>query len=270
MSMPLFVVEIIKKLFPYRFAAARATRIRPVGKIVDKMLFENDECVYLPKDNVIKVSGGLDEPEQVVLPSRVVEHFIESTDYIWIMDKCICRDASSCADYPVDVGCVFLGKAAMDINPRLGRRASREEALEHVRKARRAGLVHMIGRNKLDSTWLNVWPSDKLMTICNCCPCCCIWVMLPYMDPNIARKIHKMPGVQVRVAGECAGCGTCEEVCFVGAVRVVEGRATISGECRGCGRCAQACPEGAIEVEIEDYGRISEVVEKLERKVDLS
>ncbi len=270
MSMPMFVVEIIKKLFPFRYSIAKATRFRPVGKAMDKMLFENDDCTYLPRDNVIKVSGELEEPEQVVLPSQVVEHFINNTEYIWIMDKCICRDASSCKNYPIDMGCVFLGKPAMDINPRLGRKASREEALKHVRKARETGLVHMIGRNKLDSAWLNVWPSGKLMTICNCCPCCCLWGILPKMDPEIARKIHKMPGVHVTVTDKCAGCGTCEEVCFVGAIRVVGDRAVISDACRGCGRCADACPEGAIEVEVEGYRNISEIMERLERIVDIS
>ena len=81
----------------------------------------------------------------------------------------------------------------------------------------RAGLVHLIGRNKLDSVWLGAGPSHKLMTICNCCPCCCLWRMIPQLDPAIGAKVTRMPGVSVTVTDRCAGCGTCAAgICFCG------------------------------------------------------
>jgi hypothetical protein len=90
------------------------------------------------------------------------------------MNTCLCRDAKQCKDYPIDLGCLFLGEAALGINPRLGRGVTKREALEHIRRCREAGLVHLIGRNKLDTVWLGVGPGDKLLTICHCCPCCCL------------------------------------------------------------------------------------------------
>ncbi|MDY6794139.1 MAG: hypothetical protein SWK76_02475 [Actinomycetota bacterium] len=60
----------------------------------------------------------------------------------------------------------------MGINPKLGRRVTREEAREHVRRCREAGLFHIIGRNKIDMVWLNIRLGQRLLTICNCCPCC--------------------------------------------------------------------------------------------------
>ena len=117
-----------------------------------------------------------------------------------------------------------MGEAVHGINPNLGRLVSKEEAHEHVRKCREAGLVHLIGRNKLDAVWLNVGPGDKLLTVCNCCPCCCLWKILPDVNPEIGRKITKMAGVNVEVTDRCVGCGTCiqENICFVDAIRLVE------------------------------------------------
>jgi hypothetical protein len=77
------------------------------------------------------------------------------------MNSCICREAERCEDYPIDLGCLFLGEAALGINPQLGRRVTKEKALQHVRRCREAGLVHLIGRNKLDTMWLGVGPGDR-------------------------------------------------------------------------------------------------------------
>jgi hypothetical protein len=40
----------------------------------------------------------------------------------------------------------------------------------------------MIGRNKIDTLWMGVGPGYKLMTVCNCCPCCCLFKTLPNLD----------------------------------------------------------------------------------------
>jgi ferredoxin len=52
---------------------------------------------------------------------------------------------------------------------------------------------------------------------------------------------------------KCAGCGTCEETCYFGAVELVERDgeevSTIDAEkCMGCGLCQVACPEEAISL----------------------
>ena len=269
-------MNLIKRTFPGRFRLAQLTNTPVIGRAIDRMLFDGDDNIYLPKDSVIPINRELAGPESIVLPSQVVEHFIEHATHHWIMDVCICRDANTCPDYPIDLGCLFLGEAVLQINPALGRMASKEEALAHARRWREAGLVHLIGRNKLDTVWLGAGPGDRLMTICNCCPCCCLWRMLPRLDPAISVKVTRMPGVNVTVTDRCAGCGTCTAgICFVDAIRLVDGCATIDAACRGCGRCVEVCPNEAIELTIDERtfgagGPISHTIARLSSLVDVS
>ncbi len=271
MGRPLWFVALLKRSFASRFLLARLTRAPLVGQIVDRWLFEGDDILYLPRNRVIPVGEPVNPSGEMVLPSQVVEHFVEQANHHWIMDACICRDAAGCDDYPVDLGCLFLGEAVLGINPRLGRRVTREEALAHLERCREAGLVHLVGRNKIDTVWLGVGPGDKLLTICNCCPCCCLWRMLPHIAPQIATKVTRMPGLTVAVTDRCVGCGTCTQgICFVEAIHLADGRATIGEACRGCGRCVEVCPQGAIEISIEDKQFVKNAIRRLSPLVDVS
>ena len=272
MSRPLWLVSLIKRSFSRRFLLARATKAPALGAALDRLFFDGDDLIYLPKDKSIKIDQSLDQPGEMVLPSQVVEHFIEQAGVRWVMNACICRDAGGCRDYPIDLGCLFLGEAAAGINPALGRRVTREDALEHVRRCRDAGLVHLVGRNKLDTVWLGVKPGDRLLTICNCCPCCCLWRVLPHISSSIGERVTRMEGVAVAVTDRCVGCGTCSApgVCFADAVVMVRDRASISDACRGCGRCVEVCPQGAIELTIEGSAFVEDSIARIAPRVDVS
>ncbi len=46
---------------------------------------------------------------------------------------------------------------------------------------------------------------------------------------------------------ECLGCGACEDICPVEAVKIVEDKAQVDVDwCIGCGVCAVVCPTEAI------------------------
>lgn len=267
------MVQLLKRIFPTRFAVAKATKLPIFGHLMDRWLFHDDDVIFLPQDHVaktIRVNEAVGQPGEMVLPSRVVEHFVEEAKVHWIMDFCLCRASEACQDYPVDLGCLFLGRAALKINPELGRQVTREEALAHVQRARAAGLIHMVGRNKLDTVWLGVGPGHQLLTICHCCPCCCLWGVLPHVMPRISDKIHRMPGITVTVNEDCTGCGACTEgICFVDAIRLEAGQAVIDDACRGCGRCVTVCPHGAIELSIDNDASIDRAIAHIATLVDL-
>jgi len=281
MSRPIWFVNLVKKAFPTRFALARFTKTPLIGRLIDRALFGGDDIIYLPKDNLIqenriktkliRVNEPLQRPADTVLPSAVVAHFIEQSEYRWIMNFCICRESDDCQDYPQDLGCIFLGEAVLKINPKLGRLATKQEALDHLRRCQEAGLVHMIGRNKLDTIWLGATPGEKLLTICNCCPCCCLWRVLPHVDQTIGHKVTRMPGVTVAVNQACKGCKLCvRDVCFVNAIQMVDGRAVIDADrCRGCGRCVEICPLDAIDLTFTPATSVQRAIDRIAPLVQL-
>lgn len=273
MARPLWFIDLLKRSFAFRNIGAKMTNLPILGQVMERALFNGhrtgDALFYLPKDNVV-INQKIDEVENIVLPSKVVEHFINESNYIFLMNECICRSAENCQDYDHDIGCIFLGEAVLEINPKLGKLVDRGTALKHVAKARDAGLIHLIGRDKIDSVWMGAAPSTKLMTICNCCPCCCLFRFLPHLAPKLQKKIERMPYVNVEVTEDCIGCGVCTEgVCFIDAISLVDGKAVISEDCRGCGHCAEVCPDEAIKVIIvrEDY--IDNAITRLSQAVDV-
>jgi ferredoxin len=270
LARPVWFVNLIKKVFPQRFWLARLTHLPLLGDFVDWGFFKGDDILYLPTDRSIMVNEPISNNGDYVLPSTVVDHFIDSASHHWVMDFCLCREGNNCEDYSKQLGCLFLGEAVLQINPRLGSLVSREEAHQHIQRCREAGLMHMVGRNKLDAIWLGAGPGEKLLTICNCCPCCCLWKVLPEITPQISSKVNSMPGVSVQVSEDCIGCGECTEgVCFVEAIQLVDDQAVIDDHCRGCGRCVETCPNEAIILTIEEDRYVDKAIQQLSHHVDL-
>jgi NAD-dependent dihydropyrimidine dehydrogenase PreA subunit len=267
---PVWLTSLLKWAFPYRRQLARLSRIPFVAAALHKTLFNGDDMIFLPKDRVA-VGQTVEQPGSTVVPSALVDAFIEQAGQRWIMDFCICREGDDCQDYPHDLGSIFLGEAVAKINPKLGHLASREETLAHAHRATELGLVHLIGRDRLDSLWTGAVPFGRMLTICHCCPCCCLFRVLPDLDPVNRAKVTRMPGVNVWVeAEECLGCGNCAEAgCFVNAIELVGGCAQISAECRGCGRCVETYPNGAIHLTIEDSDYLQKQIARISGLVDV-
>lgn len=255
---PKLSAKILPFFFNTRYWLARQTRKhKHFGNFIRKRYFDGDDMVVLPKDSVVKdinVDISIDSAgDRTILPSDVVKALIDHTDDIFIMNFCLCRKSNSCKDYPIDHGCVFLGRGIRKIPEKFGRVATKDEAKAYIDECTELGFVHIIGRNKLDSMWLHTGDKRDLMSICNCCPCCCLWNMVRDISDDISSTYRRMEGVSVSVDTEkCVGCGKCEKICFTKAISIVDGKCELDDKCRGCGRCVEVCPQNAISLSFDD------------------
>ena len=241
--------------------------------VINRGLSEGDGFISLPSDRSIRIDVSLEAERNVVLPSAVLEHLIRTASHRVIINFCLCRDGMDCKDYPIDWGCIFMGEAAKAISPELGRAVSVEEALEYAARCRDAGLVHIVGRFSGDLRWLNpgVGPSDRLITVCNCCPCCCGMRSIPFVRPDIREQnLARMPGVEIEVGDECAGCGLCLDTCVFRGIELQDDKAVINERCRICGRCTEICPNEAIKITVRSSHYVEEAIATLAGRVDVT
>ena len=272
---PKLSAKILPFFFNTRYWLARQTRKhKHFGNFIRKRFFDGDEMVVLPKDGVVRdvnVNISIDSAgDRTILPSDIVKALIDRTDDIFIMNFCLCRKSNRCKDYPIDHGCVFLGKGIRKIPEKFGRVATKDEAKAYIDECTELGFVHIIGRNKLDSMWLHTGDKKDLMSICNCCPCCCLWNMVRDISDDIAGTYRRMDGVSLSVDAEkCIGCGKCEKICFTKAISIVDGKSSIDDRCRGCGRCVEVCPQDAISISF-DESKVNVEIERIGSLLNIS
>lgn len=257
-------IFVLKYIFNWRFWIAEITKkSKTYRKLIDKMLFEDDEIVVIP--NTIKINQKIESEGSEFLPTDIIKEVIKRCDDIVIMNSCLCRTSNNCQDYPQDLGCIFLGPTSKKIPPHVGKKATVEEALDQLRRADEAGLSHIIGRNKIDTVWMHVKPGIGLLTICHCCPCCCLWKVYPNLDTEISSKLEKLDGIHVELHEEnCKKCKKCLDACMFKAIAMKNERIIIDTDiCKGCGLCANSCKFDAITIEYSEK-TIDNVVNRMD------
>ena len=121
---------------------------------------------------------------------------------------------------------------------RMGRKISKEEALEILKKAEEAGLVHAT---------LN---RQEIEFICNCCSCHCMILKTALSQPRPGLSLNS--GFQPIWDRElCIACETCIERCPMTALSLGEEDVpeVDLDRCIGCGVCATGCDAEAISLE---------------------
>jgi len=191
-----------------------------------------------PLTRVIPIEKTVPARNQV-LAFESVSEIISQTHRV-ALTKCTCRIIAHKCDKPVEV-CLQVGRAAdYTIERGSGREISKEQAMEIIKQAESAGLVH-----------LTVNKASEFTFICNCCSCCC--QVLPVLIKE-GRKLADPSRFQSKIDLEkCNGCGLCIEECMFQALSMAPYK---TGEvadlepdkCMGCGLCALACPEQAISL----------------------
>ncbi|MBF7084301.1 4Fe-4S dicluster domain-containing protein [Desulfallas sp. Bu1-1] len=190
-----------------------------------------------PWTRVFPAEEALTE-EYEILPFEVASKMMERTKAI-ALANCACRISAGNCDKPLDVCLAFDGAASFLAEREMARLISLQEAVEVLKRAEEAGLVHT-GNNA----------ADKLLFLCNCCPCCCHFLRL-ITEHNYTNAVAKS-SYQARLDGSlCTGCGICaEERCPVKALNIEGDHAVFHPEkCIGCGLCVSTCPTGALRLE---------------------
>ena len=229
----------------------------------------------------IPVNLRVGDYESEVIPLKLMDHFIENAGTIVII-PCPCRVSMDCKNHDKNLGCVWMGKGAANLDlenlPRMveGRYATKEEAKEHVRAALKDGLVPGLGKLRGDAVGLNVLDfEDEFMNFCLCCSCCCVMAGMKYGNSDYKKYIKRMKGVTVTTDPEkCTGCGECFKVCIYNGLKMVKGKAVHTENCLGCGHCEAKCPNGAISITFDNNMNIDEVIDEMiqryEKIVDIS
>ncbi len=189
----------------------------------------------VPVFRAIPVSKSLESATEI-LPFEVVKTKVEEHSLI-VVGHCPCRQikrtvGAGCS-HSLEVCFSFGAMAGYKLEYGFGRQVSLGETLKIMEKCEEEGLVHSVENY-----------DGKIGTLCNCCGCCCL-----FLDSRKRLGVHSISPSNYRSMvneASCSGCGTCEEICQMGAIRVAEVAVVDEGRCIGCGLCASACPEKAV------------------------
>jgi len=187
----------------------------------------------VPIEEQIEPSIGVHTYEQV-------SHYIDQADEI-SLSTCYCRHqkellGKSCGG-PKDV-CMQFGPFATFVAERgFGRRISRQEALDVVRRGVEAGLVLTSNNTR-----------KRIDFICACCGCCCgiLTSIKNSRMPSLAAGSNFTLAID---ADACTACGACVEACHMEALSLEEDVARVDPvRCIGCAVCTAQCPTDALRM----------------------
>ena len=195
----------------------------------------------LPQMRTIPVAKSI-HPQHNVSTFDEITALLQEAEEPFVILECICRKKKSMEGEPCKVTdrkevCLAVGgMAQMALASNVGRQITRDEAMLIIEQNQKDGLVLQPSNTKTAEF------------ICSCCGCCCGMLTLHKTLPkplnfwatNFYAVVNK---------NTCEGCGSCEESCQVGAVKVSEkeNHSAVNIErCLGCGVCVANCPNGSI------------------------
>ncbi|MFC1823772.1 4Fe-4S binding protein [Thermodesulfobacteriota bacterium] len=187
-------------------------------------------------DRVIQADNAVHTYDQVASYLEKYEPISVST--------CYCRHGARLLDEQDHCGkpdevCMQFGTGASYVIDRgMGRKVTKEEALDILKLAEEEGLVHVsINRQEIDF-------------ICNCCSCHCVALKAANAQSRPGEVLNS--GFYPQWDPElCTACDICIDRCPMSALTSREESTpeVDMDRCIGCGVCATGCPEEAIALE---------------------
>jgi Pyruvate/2-oxoacid:ferredoxin oxidoreductase delta subunit len=240
-------VPFVPGIFEFQFMRGTKTEkdrrmarlIHDYKQAVDRT--RGPQTIRFPASRVIPVGETIRSGSRAHTYSQVTS-YLDRYEPISV-STCFCRHEGKLLDEKGDCGmpdevCMQFGTGAQFIIERgLGRKVSKEEGKEILRKAAEAGLVHAS---------LNTQEIDFL---CNCCSCHCMILKTALRQPKPGRAFYS--GFQPRVDPNlCTSCEACVERCPSKACAMGDRIPQFDMDrCFGCGVCAVGCPGEAIALE---------------------
>ncbi|MCB2193610.1 MAG: 4Fe-4S binding protein [Deltaproteobacteria bacterium] len=193
--------------------------------------------VTKPFTRVIPVGVSI-EARTSILDFDSVAAMIEKARSLAVT-KCTCRLSMHNCERPLEVCLQVDGAADYNLARGTGRALSREEAMDILKQAEEAGLVHVT---------LNRHEGNNF--ICNCCPCCC--QTMPVLIEGGIRVVDPSRFVAVVDQQACTACGTCLDRCYFSAITLEDQEGAVAEvdpeRCMGCGLCLVTCPGEALSL----------------------
>lgn len=189
----------------------------------------------IPMSRVIPINEKVEHGMEIFPYEEAVE-IVKGARKI-ALGQCQCRFSVRNCDAPLDVCLLLDNWADFLIDRGLAKRIDVDEAIDALKRAEEAGLVHTTTNTKTPVPY-----------ICNCCSCCCF--MLRGVTELGHRSLASSRFLAAVNSDECVGCEECITTCPFKAIEIGdEDVASVSKEnCYGCGLCASKCQQGAISM----------------------
>ena len=203
---------------------------------------------------LVPLNATVSDNPKAVLPFKLIDEVIEKAGFILILHNCMCRVGMDCQNYPKTFGCMFVGEGAAYLakeKEAIGRKATVQEAKDHVRKAAEYGLVPIAAYVPIEAKIFGVPDGihKRFFEFCFCCPCCCLGIRnLRHFTPGVREKLENL-GFVAKALPECKGCMKCIDVCPVDAINKNGTKVWVNEDlCVACGLCEYACKNDAIKL----------------------